>query len=210
MKTDARPAPHAADDHAAASLPEGHARQSLRLAMRVLDLAEVYKKPNDMSQALAQVARCMKALSAFGPAEGYLQQALRWTALLPGADARVDLLCELAEVAISAAEAAQRATDHAPDLDRAAIRAARDRARDHSFEAARLAGETTDPHWEVKVLLRISDVLDRCGDHDDAVLMQHRAITLMGLQHEAQSAGEDAATAPLSDLPQLPASTLLM
>jgi len=39
-------------------------------------------------------------------------------------------------------------------------------------DAARLAGQTTEPHWEVKLLLRASDVLDRCGDHDDAVLMQ--------------------------------------
>jgi len=29
------------------------------------------------------------------------------------------------------------------------------------------------------VLLRASDVLDRCGDHDDAITMQTRAMTLM-------------------------------
>ena len=48
-----------------------------------------------------------------------------------------------------------------------------------AFEAARVAAHAADPHWEIKVLLRASDVLDRCGDHDDAITMQTRAMTLM-------------------------------
>ena len=48
-----------------------------------------------------------------------------------------------------------------------------------AFEAARVATRAADPHWEIKVLLRASDVLDRCGDHDDAITMQTRAMTLM-------------------------------
>ena len=45
--------------------------------------------------------------------------------------------------------------------------------------AAAVAGQVADPEWEASVLLRISDVLDRCGDHDDAAQLQVRALRLM-------------------------------
>ena len=149
------------------------ARQALRLAMRVLDLAEASVKPHTMCQAQAQVARCLMVMKDFDSAEAYLGKALGSTRLIPGVDARVDLLCELAEVTASLAESKAEDT---------ARYAALERSRDHAFEAARLAGQTTDSHWEIKVLLRISDVLNRCGDHDDATHMQERAITLLGLR----------------------------
>ena len=60
-----------------------------------------------------------------------------------------------------------------------ATRAARELARDMAFEAARVAAHAADPHWEIKVLLRASDALDRCGDHDDAITLQTRAMSLM-------------------------------
>lgn len=195
-------------DHADPGLPEGFAREALTLAVRVLDLAERSQQPNSMCHALAQVARSLKALGAFGPAESYLAQALRWATVLPGTDARVDLVCELAEVCCAAAEAELAAAD---DDQRHAGRAARERARDHAFEAASLAGQTTDAHWEVKVLLRVSDVLDRCGDHEDAASMQNRAISLMGLGASFvinDAPPPDPATAELRQL--APGSTLLM
>jgi hypothetical protein len=43
-----------------------------------------------------------------------------------------------------------------------------------------------DPDWEIKVLLRVSDVLDRCGDRDDAVQLQTRALRLMAHDATAQ------------------------
>ena len=52
---------------------------------------------------------------------------------------------------------------------------ARPGLRGHRPGRARVA----DPQWEIKVLLRVSDVLDRCGDHDDAVELQSRAMRLM-------------------------------
>jgi hypothetical protein len=202
-------APHRADapatDCAAASLPEGFARQALALATRVLDQAEAGQRPMDMCQALAQVARSLKALGAFDSAATYLGQALRWAEMLPGIDARVDLLCELAEVNCAAADAEQAASDD----DRHAGGIARERARDHAFQAAALAGQTADAQWEVKVLLRISDVLDRCGDHEDAATLQNRAISLMGLDlhREAESLPHEATL----ELPAMaPGSTLLM
>jgi len=42
-----------------------------------------------------------------------------------------------------------------------------------------VSAHAADPHWEIKVLLRASDALDRCGDHDDAITMQTRAMALM-------------------------------
>ncbi len=151
-------------------------RQALQLAMRVLDLAEVYRKPHDMCQATAQVARCLKAMGDYASAEAFFKQAFGWTAQVHGVDAQVDLLCELAEVTCTLAET----TAH--DGDSRAWHAALERARDHAFEAAGLATRTADSHWQVKVLLRASDVLNRCGDHEDAANMQDRAITLLGLQ----------------------------
>lgn len=195
-------------DRAEPGLPDGFAREALTLAMRLLDLAERGQQPHAMGHALAQVARSLKALGAYGSAEAYLGQALRWAAVMPGIDTRVDLLCELAEVCCAEAEAEQAAAD---DDQRNAGRAARERARDHAFEAAAQAGQTTDAHWEVKVLLRVSDVLDRCGDHEDAASMQNRAISLMGL---ASAVGDAPSVPPEAATPEppmmAPGSTLLM
>ena len=64
-------------------------------------------------------------------------------------------------------------------------------------------GQVTDPQWEVRVLLRISDVLDNCGDHAEAVTLQDRAVALLGLH--------DTGFAPdLSELPALTAPAQLM
>jgi hypothetical protein len=207
-----QPAAPQLTDRADPGLPEGFAREALTLAMRLLDLAERGQQPHAMGHALAQVARSLKALGAFGSAETYLGQALRWAAALPGTDTRVDLLCELAEVCCAAAEAEQASAD---EDQRHAGRAARERARDHAFEAAAQAGQTTDSHWEVKVLLRVSDVLDRCGDHEDAASMQNRAISLMGLtghplDPEAPLPTEAGAAAPEPAVVLAPGSTLLM
>jgi hypothetical protein len=166
-------------DHAGAGLPEGQAREALTLAMRTLDMAQLLQRPADMCTALALVARSLKALGAFPAAEDYLLQSRRWARLLPGRDALIDLECELAEVACARAVAALAAGD-----GRTPLRHAREQARTHAFEAAALAAQSSDGQWEVKVLLRISEVLDRCGDHDDAATLQNRAISLMGLNAE--------------------------
>jgi tetratricopeptide (TPR) repeat protein len=158
--------------HDSYAMPSGPVREALRLSVRQLEVAELQQQPAQMCQALAQVGRCYGALQAWAPAESYLLQALRWSHTLGAQDMGVELLCDLAEVTCSAADSAQ------PD-DRRGVHAARERARDHAFEAAALAALATDPHWEVKVLLRVSDVLDRCGDHDDAISLQTRALALI-------------------------------
>lgn len=167
----------------------GPKREALARALQQLTLAETMAgpcQPAGLCQALAEVARTLSALQAYGPAESYLAQALHWAVVMGSTDNRGDLHCTLAELATDAAELAD-ARDEAP----AAVYHWQDRARDHACEAAGLARQTSDPHWELKLLLRASDVLDRCGDHDDAVQLQQRALVLMGLQHPALPADAD-------------------
>jgi hypothetical protein len=179
-----------------AALADGPAREALRQAMQRLSQAECLggnAQAAAMCQALAEAAKALAKLHAYGPAESYLAQALRWAAVMGGHDLPADLWCALAEVATDAAALAQA------EGQRARSRAARERARDHAFEAARLAALTTDPNWEIRVLLRASDVLDRCGDHDDAVQLQQRALVLMGMGHAAAAAGDAAGDLPTTD-----------
>ena len=61
----------------------------------------------------------------------------------------------------------------------AARESARARARAHTQEAAQLAAQVADPRWEIQVLLRVSEVLGRCGDRSEAALLQSRAMRLM-------------------------------
>jgi tetratricopeptide (TPR) repeat protein len=175
------------------ALPYGPARTALDLAVRRLDEAEENREPAAMCEALSGIARCYAALSGFATAMEFMHQALRWSYALGGVDQRVELLCELAELSCAAAEAAG-------GVDEDQARNARDCARDMAFEAARVAAHAADPHWEIKVLLRAGDALDRCGDHDDAIMLQTRAMTLM-VRHpdvaDAIADGQHAATGQL-------------
>ncbi len=164
-----------------AMLPS-RARSALRDAAAALDLAERYQQPLEMSLALAQMARCYRALQALRPAALYLERALGWAHMLGAADQAVEVLCLLAETSCSMAEL------HVRDDSRRS-HAALERTRDWAFEATSLATHVSDPQWEIKVLLRISDVLDRCGDHDDAVELQSRAMRLMYRPHTNPDAG---------------------
>ena len=177
-----------------AALGDGEARDALRAAMQQLTDAEGTKgslQAPAMCQAHTETARALAGLHAYSPAESHLAQALGWAHRMGGLDLRADLHCAWAEVATNDADLAE-----AQDA-RERSRAARDRARDHAFESARLAGMVTDPNWEIRVLLRASDVLERCGDHDDAVLLQQRALELLGL---GQASMPDDAAADDSSL----------
>ena len=154
------------------------AREALRVAAAALDAAEVKALPHDMAAALGQVGRCYRALRSPGAAEDTLLQALRWARASGSADQQVELLCELAETACALA------SELAEQEPRSA-HAARERARDRAFEASRLAGQVADAQWEITVLLRISDTLNSCGDHDDAAALQSRAMALMAREATA-------------------------
>ncbi len=191
-----------------AALADGPARDALLLAMRQLSEAEARDdpgRPAAMCHALTEAARALAGLHACSPAESYLAQALRWAGSMGGPDLQADLQCALAEVATNAADLARLRGECGHEGRRA-----RERARDHAFEAARLAGQVTDPHWEVKLLLRASDVLDRCGDHDDAVLMQRRALELMGLHQPDLPSNDGDWPAVAGDALHLAAPAVLM
>ena len=168
------------------ALADGQQREALRQAVLMLDLAEAASgqtQPALLCHAHKGMAVALSRLQAYSPAQSHLAQALRWATVMGAIDLCADLNCALAEVSASAAE---QGLAHGAPAD--SLRRARERSRDLAFEAVRLAPRTTDPHFELRVLLRASDVLDRCGDHDDASQLQQRALVLMGLhQDEAPS-----------------------
>lgn len=170
--------------HLGRAMVDGPARRALCDAAAALDLAERSHQPLEMALALAQMARCYSALHALGPTELLLQRALGWARLLGAADQAVEILCLLVECSCALAE------QHRHD-DPLRSRAALERTRDRAFEATQEAAHVADPHWEIKVLLRISDVFDRCGDHDDAVQLQSRAMHLMYGAHLGTEAPGD-------------------
>ena len=179
------------------ALADGQDREALRQAVLMLALAEAASgqtQPALRCHAHKGMAVALSRLQAYSPAQSHLAQALRWAAVMGSIDDGADLQCALAEVATSAAEQARA---HGASQD--SLQSARERCRDLALEAARLAPLTTDPHWEVRVLLRASDVLDRCGDHQDAVQLQQQALALMGLQNAEIQTDSDPAlmvTAP--------------
>jgi tetratricopeptide (TPR) repeat protein len=157
------------------------ARAALREAMDALDLAQASGLAWAVAEAHLGLARHYRQLGEPGFALTLLLQGL---AAAQGADQRVELLCYC--IGTLAEHAEQLEASHP-----SAASAARDSAREHIAEAGRLAARVADPHWEVKVLLHLSDVLDRFGDHDDALQLQHRAMRLM------QRPGSRSAADPL-------------
>jgi len=154
------------------------ARRELREAVGVLDEAESSAEPARLSQALSVVARCHRLVGALSEADWYARRGLSIARGLGAVDASVDALCELAELAFERAEHLDE-----QDESRTAHRL-RDTARDHAFEAAKLAQRSADPQWEVTVLLRVSDLFDRLGDHEDAIALQCRAVSLITGAHQ--------------------------
>jgi hypothetical protein len=170
------------------SAPPGETRDRLRRALASLALAQACGRTWSLAEAHREAAAAYAAFGAWPSAELMLAQGLRWARLGGGPDVCVDLLCELVECLAGAADEAER---EAPGRGRPL----RDRARDHVFEAQQLARHVSDARWEVTVLLRLSDVLDRFGDRDDATQLQVRALQLtVGVSPELQrpSAGDAA------------------
>lgn len=147
------------------------ARERLRQALASLELAELARRPWALAEAHREAARAYRALGALPSAVALMEKALLWSQALGAVDARADLLCEWAELL---AERSDRAEAEEPGSGRPD----RERARDAVFEASQVAARVADPRWEVTVLLRLSDVLDRFGDRDDATLLQMRALQL--------------------------------
>lgn len=165
------------------------ARESLRLSCEVLDRAERCGRAAVVAQAELGVACCYRHLGALGAAELHLQRALAWARVAHSPDAVVEVLCELCDVGALRLKALD---DTGPDADAAAAHALREQVRDLAFEAGQQAARVADSDWEVKVLLHVSDVLNRLGDHDDAATLQTRALRLMS----GAPAGENPSVLP--------------
>ena len=153
---------------------DAHAREALDSATRALTRAEQGGSAAARSLALAQLGRCYRGLGEVATAQCCLEQALRWAVVSQLTDLRVDLLCDLAHTAAQQADLLSLSQPQRPAL----ARAAREQARGHAFDATALATRVADSGWEATVLLRISEVLDRCGDHDGAAKLQTRAWRL--------------------------------
>lgn len=128
---------------------------TLSAALERLDALEGVDQPAVRTLALAHVGRCYGTLGDWDAATWYLQQALRWARQLGVPEARIELLCDLAEVCM------QRATQPAlaaGDAERDA-----EQARLHGDEALRLVRQAGDADWETRVTSRIGDLLERGG-----------------------------------------------
>jgi hypothetical protein len=155
------------------------ARETLRAALGHLETVQALQRTWAMAEAHRAVAAAYRELGALASAQAMLEAALRWAHATGGGDQVVDLQCECVELLALQSDAQERQS-------RGSGRPARERARDLVFEATRGAARVADPQWEVTVLLRLSDVLDRFGDRDDATTLQVRALRLtMGVDDGA-------------------------
>jgi predicted transcriptional regulator len=167
--------------------PPGRARDALADALHQLHDAERQDQPAILALALAQVGRCYRRLGDGATAEWYLQQGLRKARTMGAPEACIELLCDLAELV------SILATEIARDEPRAA-HAIRERARDHGYEATQMAGLAGDWEWEAAVLQRVSRVLERCGDSEDAEALRQRAAALQARDLRTLHAANDAST----------------
>jgi len=158
--------------HTPTMVTDEHAHEALRLACEVLSHAERCGRPAILAQAQLGLACCYRALRELDAAEVHLNTALGWARVAQSPDAEVEVLCALCDVGAQQADLLEA-------TDTMAAHVARERVRYRVFEAGQLAARVSDADWEVKVLLHISDVLDRLGDHDDASQIQARAMRRM-------------------------------
>jgi hypothetical protein len=149
------------------------ARQALRNAEAALDEAEHKGEPARLSQALAWVAHCHHRMGALAEAVWYAKRGLAVARGLSAVDASVDALCTLAELSV------ERAARLDTSDETRGVHRLQDAARDYAFEASQVVQHCADANWEVAVLLRASEVLERLGDHDDAIVLQRRMVNLI-------------------------------
>lgn len=149
--------------------------EAVEHALAALALAQRSGLPWALAEARLTLARGYRQLGAPAVAATLLSEAL---AAAIGNDQRVELLCERADTLM----------DVALSADAASSRAALEQARDHIFEAAGLAARVADSAWEVTVLLHLSDLLNQLGDHEDAAVLQSRAL---GRMAQAPATGWD-------------------
>jgi hypothetical protein len=149
---------------------EAHEWQRARAS---LEMARATRQPLRLCEALSEIGRCERRSGQADLAAAHFDDALRWARVLGTVDLLADLLCERGELAADAA-LDEQGIDHAADPD------AWLQARACAAEAASLASRTSDPEWEVKLLLRASDLFNRLGSSVEAVALQVRAMQRLG------------------------------
>lgn len=164
-----------------AALPAGPLQDDLREALHQQRIAEAHGHPLLRCEALTGTARSLAAAQAWDASETCLELALQAARqLLASEDLQADLLCALAEVCCNAADAwdaSHRHDDGGPHTP-APRHPARDRAHAWAAQAAHQAPRVSDTAWQVTVLLRAADVLERGGELDDALRLQRQALAL--------------------------------
>lgn len=144
-----------------------------RRAEASLEMALCTRQPLRLSEALAELGRCERRSGAPDDAGRRFDEALCWARKAGSVDLLADLLCERGELAADMAlDALEPGND--PDPDAWLL------ARACAIEAAALAAHTSDPTWEVQVLLRASDLFNRLGNPISATALQSRALQRMG------------------------------
>lgn len=156
--------------HAAPLTIDAASRDVMQQSLQALELARKSGHAWAVAEAQLGLARWYRDRSELDFSLSLLESAL---ATAPGLDQRVEMHCELVNVL---AQQSTRCETQATGSGRAA----RNVARQHIFKASMLAAHLADNAWEAKVLLHLSDILDRFGDRDDAVHLQNRALQLMG------------------------------
>lgn len=146
-------------------------RDQLRDTLRQLEAVQASPRPWALAEAHRAVAGAYRGLGAWPSAAANLQAARRWAQAGQARDLDIDIACTLVETLADAAEAAEQ-------QQRGHGRPQRDLARDLVFDVTQQAASAADAQWEIGVLLRLSDVLDRFGDRDDATQLQIRVLQL--------------------------------
>ena len=156
--------------HRAPLLLDAAGHQQLQLSLQALAAARRSGQAWAVAESQLSLARWYRDHGELDFSLALLETGL---ATAPGLDQRVELHCEIVNVLVGQSAAREA-------WNTGAGRAARNTARQHIFKASMLAAHLADSAWEAKVLLHLSDVLDRFGDRDDAVHLQNRALQLMG------------------------------
>jgi hypothetical protein len=146
---------------------------SLRQALRSLEKADVRGDGAAWTRALVQVADGYQAAGDPAGAEWHLEQGLRRAHRCGQSETRLQVLCELASAALAAAV---RHDDLGEDR---LAHIARERVRDHCFEAMRQLSCAAEPTLQAAVLMRLADLLELCGDADDALALHTRALGVL-------------------------------
>jgi hypothetical protein len=130
--------------------------------------------PAHLMIALAAAASRRRREGDLAQAQALIERALQIALVQPALDAACALWCEQAELL------ADWVQQIGPGPSAGAQRDwLREQARICCLEALALAHRCSDPAWEVQLLLRASDALDRLGEHADAIAVQCHAMRRM-------------------------------